>query len=81
MLEDLVLALDKDLTDKLDYRELAKGMGLWKVEKRANKRSRVASGEYTERYKSSPVVHPLLKILIHYYLCIIFSQCYVFYVH
>ena len=45
MLEDLVLALDKDLTDKLDYRELAKGMGLWKVEKRANKRSRVASGE------------------------------------
>ena len=34
MLEDLILALDIDLNDELDYREIAKGMSLWKLEKR-----------------------------------------------
>ena len=43
LLEDLILALDTDLNDELDYRELAKGMGLWKVEKRESKRKMLAS--------------------------------------
>ena len=43
LLEDLVLSLDEDLTDELDYRELAKGMELWKMEKRDKRRHEMAS--------------------------------------
>ena len=43
LLEDLILALDTDLNNQLDYRELAKGMGLWKIEKRENKKRTVYS--------------------------------------
>ena len=42
-MEDLILALDVDLNDQLDYRELAKGMGLWRIEKRESKRKLIAS--------------------------------------
>ena len=39
-----MLALDTDLNDQLDYRELAKGMGLWKKEKIDSKRRLINSG-------------------------------------
>lgn len=36
--EDLVLALDTDCSDELDYRELSKGMDRFRRERRENKR-------------------------------------------
>jgi len=42
MLDDLMVTLDMDLNDKLDYRELTKGLGLWKVEKRERKQQKIA---------------------------------------
>ena len=42
LLEDLVLTLDTDLDNVLDYRDLAQGMGLWKAEKWDTKRKRIA---------------------------------------
>ena len=47
LLEDLILALDVDLNNRLDYRELAKGMGLWKVEKRDFKKQVVGGTSFT----------------------------------
>ena len=44
MLEDLVLALDHDMNDELDYRELARGMGLWKKERREARRRMAITG-------------------------------------
>ena len=38
LLEDLLLALDKDMDDELDYKELSKGMELWKHEKMETRR-------------------------------------------
>lgn len=38
MLDNLIIALDKDMNNKLDYQELVKGMGLWKIEKRDSNR-------------------------------------------
>lgn len=53
LLEDLILALDTDLNDTLDYRELAKGMGLWKIEKRESKRKIKGSASGLSAYKLS----------------------------
>ena len=42
-----MLTLDTDLNNKLDYRELAKGLGLWKMEKRECKQQNIASPDVT----------------------------------
>ena len=44
MLEDLVMALDHDMNDELDYRELATGMGLWRKERREARRKLAERG-------------------------------------
>ncbi len=51
LLEDLILALDADLNNELDYRELAKGMGLWKKERRQAKRKMITSGKARDSSK------------------------------
>ena len=61
LLEDLILALDVDLNNRLDYRELAKGMGLWKVEKRDFKKQVVGGTSFTASPSESA-----LKVLAVY---------------
>lgn len=53
-LEDLVISLDSDLTDEVDYRELAKGMLVWKRERREKKRELLSqnSGSSSNRSRS-----------------------------
>ncbi|XP_071082291.1 EF-hand calcium-binding domain-containing protein 12-like [Haliotis cracherodii] len=53
-LEDLVISLDSDLTDEVDYRELAKGMLVWKKERREKKRELLSqnSGSSSNRSRS-----------------------------
>ena len=60
LLEDLILTLDTDLSNELDYRELAKGMGLWKIEKRENKRKLLSSASFS----SSPCKYLQFTIYI-----------------
>ena len=50
LLEDLILALDIDLNDELDYRELAKGMGLWKLEKRESRKKMLANNSSPSKF-------------------------------
>ena len=47
LLEDLILTLDANLTNELDYRELATGMGLWRVEKREAKQKSSSSDRFS----------------------------------
>ena len=53
MLEDLVMALDHDMNDELDYRELATGMGLWRKERREARRKLTERGVHRTPSKSS----------------------------
>ncbi|XP_046561164.1 EF-hand calcium-binding domain-containing protein 12-like [Haliotis rubra] len=53
-LEDMVISLDSDLTDEVDYSELAKGMLRWKKERREKKREQMSqnSGSSSNRSRS-----------------------------
>lgn len=50
MLEDLILTLDEELTDELGYRELARGRGLWKLERREAHHHKASSGGIIDIY-------------------------------
>ena len=64
LLEDLVLSLDEELDDELDYRDLAKGMELWKLEKREAKRRQMS----TLSFSSSPCESlPCNSLLLYLY--------------
>ena len=42
LLEDLILSLDTDFDNNLDYKELARGLELWKRERRENRRKELS---------------------------------------
>ncbi|KAL5015165.1 hypothetical protein ScPMuIL_009435 [Solemya velum] len=42
IMEDLILTLDADFNDRLDYQELSRGMERWKKERRDNKRKQLS---------------------------------------
>lgn len=38
LLEDMILSLDSNFDNYLDYKELAEGLNMWRKERRENKR-------------------------------------------
>lgn len=42
LLEDMILSLDSNFDNYLDYKELAEGLRMWKKERRENKRKMIS---------------------------------------
>jgi len=42
LLEDMILSLDSNFDNYLDYKELAEGLRMWRKERRENKRKMIS---------------------------------------
>lgn len=52
LLEDMILSLDIDYDNNLDYKELAKGLSFWKKERRENRRKQISRESTMDSFKS-----------------------------
>ncbi|XP_022302015.2 EF-hand calcium-binding domain-containing protein 12-like [Crassostrea virginica] len=52
LLEDMILSLDLDYDNNLDYKELAKGLSFWKKERRENRRKQISRESTMDSMKS-----------------------------
>ncbi|XP_062585713.1 uncharacterized protein LOC134247355 [Saccostrea cucullata] len=52
LLEDMILSLDMDYDNNLDYKELSKGLSFWKRERRENRRKQISRESTMDSLKS-----------------------------
>lgn len=59
LLEDMILSLDSNFDNYLDYKELAEGLNMWRKERRENKRKALSRESTNLSQKSETSIYNL----------------------
>lgn len=66
LLEDMILSLDSNFDNYLDYKELAEGLKMWRRERRENKRKALSRETSDISLKSSTCTSNVTIVYLHF---------------